>query len=92
MNRTYNTRTKCIEGIHICIYCGNIIYGYRTNDFESETYYNCNCWQANLERKMDIEIEKVRQRYSNKLRYNRKAIDETAKKIRSKKMFKRSDY
>ena len=92
MNRNYNTKTKFLEGVHVCIYCGKIVYGYRTNEFESETYYNCSCNQALLERKMESEIEDIRKRYRNKLRYNRKAIDETAKQIRKRKGYKKSEF
>lgn len=82
-NRTYNTRTKRVNGVHVCIYCGKIVYGYRTNDYNSETYYNCMCEGAKAELSMEKEIKTVQKKYRHKMRYNRKAIDETADYLRS---------
>lgn len=85
MNRTYNTKTKWVEGVKICIYCGKIVYGYRDNGFESETFYNCSCEGAKAELLMEKEIKKVKFKYRKRLRYNKRAIDNTIKEIRAKK-------
>lgn len=85
MNRTYNTRTKWVEGVRVCIYCGKIVYGYRDNGYESETFYNCNCEGAKTELLMEKEIKKIKFKYRRKLRYNKRAIDNTIQEIKAKK-------
>lgn len=90
LNRTYNTRTTIVYGVHVCVYCGKIIYGYRQNS-GGETYYNCCCDGAQKELTLQKQMQRSTSKYEDYKYCNYREIEKTKRRIKEKIKRQRKD-